>query len=234
MEINNCKLILYGDLLSQPTRSVYVFLKMNLIPFKFNLINFGKGEHMTDNFRKINSFGKIPVIVYTKTNGETFTLAESCSILRFLSDVYEVDEKWYPRNDRYRRALIDQWLDWHHLNTRYAFLNFTYKTVFKRTLEPKGIKLQDNPDTTDIVPRVIKFLDSTLSSRKYIVDDNISIADLIIAAEANQLTLTDLDFSPYQCFKEYLERLNQLPEFKDANKILQLVKDKLTNKAKFQ
>lgn len=233
MESSTNKVVLYGDLMSQPTRSVYVFLKLNKIPFQFKLINIAKGEQLKEDYKKINPFGKIPAITYLKSNGETFQLAESCTILRFLSDVYEVDEKWYPRTDKFRRALVDQWLDWHHLNTRYAFMNYAFNKVLKPLLESRGVKPKITPDTTHLVPTVIKFLDKLLNKNKYIVDDTISIADLIIAAEANQLILTEFDFSPYPKFKEYLVRINQLPEFKEVNNVLESFKAKFVKKAKF-
>lgn len=53
---------LYYDLLSQPGRAVYIFLKASNIPFEKKLINLGKMEHLSSDYQKINPFKKIPSI----------------------------------------------------------------------------------------------------------------------------------------------------------------------------
>ena len=55
-------LIYYYDLMSQPCRALYIFLKMAGIPFESRTIALGKMEHLTDEYAKINPFKKVPVI----------------------------------------------------------------------------------------------------------------------------------------------------------------------------
>ena len=52
----------YFDLMSQPSRAVYMFLKMTSIPFQAKEIALRKLEHMTDDYAKINPFQKVPAI----------------------------------------------------------------------------------------------------------------------------------------------------------------------------
>lgn len=55
-------LVFYYDLMSQPCRALYIFLKMAGIPFESKQIALRKLEHMTDEYSKINPFKKVPVI----------------------------------------------------------------------------------------------------------------------------------------------------------------------------
>lgn len=49
---------------------------------------------------------------------EDFKLSESVAIFRYLMEKYpNVAEEWYP-NDFKKRALIDEYLEWQHNNTR--------------------------------------------------------------------------------------------------------------------
>ena len=38
--------------------------------------------------------------------------------MKYLAKEYNVPEQWYPRKDNKKAALLDQYLDWHHGNTR--------------------------------------------------------------------------------------------------------------------
>jgi glutathione S-transferase len=48
--------------MSQPSRALYIFLKMTGIPFESKEIALRKLEHMTDEYAQINPFKKVPVI----------------------------------------------------------------------------------------------------------------------------------------------------------------------------
>jgi glutathione S-transferase len=222
----NSKLYIYGDYLSQPFRSLICFCKLNNIPFETKFVNIAIGEHMTEDYKKINRLGKIPCIKLIKQNGDDFSMGESCSILRFLSNCYNVDEKWYPKNDIYRRTLIDQWMDWHHLNTRFSMMNHVFGNVFQKKFEEKGI-IKKAFDTKDMVHSVLGFLNKILGERKYIVDNEISIADLIIVCEMNQLYLIKFDFSKYENVVEYLKRMNSIKEIRQVNEIFEKIAKKI-------
>ncbi len=55
-------LVFYYDLMSQPCRALYIFLKMTDIPFESKEIALRKLEQMTDEYAQINPFKKVPVI----------------------------------------------------------------------------------------------------------------------------------------------------------------------------
>ena len=45
---------LYGELLSQPYRAVLIFLLINNIPHKTEEVKLMKGEHFSEEYKKIN------------------------------------------------------------------------------------------------------------------------------------------------------------------------------------
>lgn len=45
-------------------------------------------------------------------------MAESHAILKYLAQKFNVAEEWFPRKDIAKQAKINEFLDFHHLNTR--------------------------------------------------------------------------------------------------------------------
>jgi glutathione S-transferase len=228
MENDKTCLTIYGYPLSQPTRSVLVFCALNKIKYNFVLIDLAKGEQHSDEYKKINPLSQVPTIKIIH-EGKEHIIRESCTILRFLSEYYKVDAKWYSPNCIFRRAQINTWLDWHHSNTRYALSNYVFGQVFTPMLKEKGINIEV-PDTKARIPGVFSFLDKELQKRAYLADNEISIADLLISCEINQLELVQYDLKEYPKLSEYLEKLNSLPEMKEVNQSLYELKGQLSGK----
>jgi len=171
----------YYDLMSQPSRAVYIFLKANKIPFNSKPVALRKGEHLSEGFGKINPFHLVPVI---DDNG--FKLTESVAILRYLSDKYQVKDHWYPK-DLQHRALVDRFMAWQHLNLRlYGSMVFRTKAVQPRmTNKPvdtvKLAEFQKDLETTlDKIERIF------LQDSPFLCGPNISIGDLLGICELMQ------------------------------------------------
>ena len=232
------KLTIYGDLMSQPTRAVLAFCKINKIPYDFENVNLSKSEQFSENFKNINPLSYVPAIRLIDSKQKEFKLCESHAIIRFLSEFFKVDEKWYSRQDLYRKALVEQYLDYHHLNTRFVFANKFFKTFFGPILEKKGRKLKAwGYDVDERVPIILSHFDTLLGKQKYIVDDQISVADILFTCEANQLQLIKFDLSNYKNLTKYLNNINSIPEMIDVNEVLVKLTKKIygeeTPKAKF-
>ena len=219
------KLTIFGDLLSQPTRAVIAFCKLTKISYDFQVVNLAKGEQFLENFKKINPHSYVPALRLIDNKQKEFNLCESHAIIRFLSVYFLVDEKWYPRQDIYRKALVDQYLDYHHLNTRFVFSNKFFKTFFGPLLEKKGKKVKGY-NVDERIPIILSHFDSIFAKQKFIVDDKISVADILFICEANQLQLIKFDFSKYNNLTNYMNNINSIPEILEVNQVLV----KLTNK----
>lgn len=106
---------LYIDYASQPSRAVWALCLIGNIPHEIIEIALLTGATRTPAFRKINHMRKVPAIVDTD-NG--LVLAESHAILKYLAQKYKLPEQWFPQQDLAKQARINEFLDFHHLNTR--------------------------------------------------------------------------------------------------------------------
>ena len=82
---------LFVDLLSQPSRGLFIFCKVANIPFNLNSIRLAKLEHKTEEYAKINPFQTVPAIEHNGTS-----IIESVAILRYLTNTHKVNEQLSP------------------------------------------------------------------------------------------------------------------------------------------
>ena len=69
---------LWYNLLSQPSRSVVLFFKLNKIPYEKHVVNLLEGEHLSfDYAENVSAIQKVPVM-----HDGSFRLTESSAILR--------------------------------------------------------------------------------------------------------------------------------------------------------
>ncbi|KAG4188690.1 hypothetical protein ERO13_A08G181800v2 [Gossypium hirsutum] len=109
------KLEVYADRMSQPSRAVIIFCKVNGIDYTELKEDTSKREHLTPEFAEINPMKQLPAIVDGK-----FKLFESHSILIYLACAFPgVADHWYPA-DLFKRSKIHSVLYWHHSNLRRA------------------------------------------------------------------------------------------------------------------
>lgn len=69
----------YYDLLSQPSRALYIFFKLNNVPVTFVPVALRTGVHLEDEFKEINRFQKVPCIV----DDDGWKLSETVAIFRW-------------------------------------------------------------------------------------------------------------------------------------------------------
>jgi len=106
-----------GDYGSQPTRAVFLFCKINKIPFEFKEVSVFKMEQYSAEFKKINPNGKVPAISDQRADGKVSNMYESHAILKYLHESRGLQDHWYPKDFR-KRAKVDEYLDWHHNGLR--------------------------------------------------------------------------------------------------------------------
>ncbi|KAM3289814.1 glutathione S-transferase T1 [Capsicum chacoense] len=128
---------LYVDRLSQPSRALLIFCKLNGIEFEEVNIDLSKGQHRTPEYQEVNIMKQVPAIVH----GD-FKLFESHAILRYLASAFpEVADHWYP-SDVKKRASVECVLDWHHANLRRGSAGYVFNSVlapaFGRPLNPQA------------------------------------------------------------------------------------------------
>ncbi|XP_009599399.1 glutathione S-transferase T1 [Nicotiana tomentosiformis] len=179
---------LYVDRLSQPSRAILIFCKLNGIEFEEVPIELSKGQHRSPEFAEINPMKQVPAIVHG-----SFKLFESHAILRYLASAFpEVADHWYP-SDLQKRAKIESVLDWHHSNLRRGSVGY----VLNSTLAP-ALGLPLNPQAAAEGEKVLSASLAKIDTYwlqkdgSYLLGNSqLSIADLNLVCEIMQLEVVD-------------------------------------------
>ncbi|XP_048411742.1 glutathione S-transferase theta-1-like [Stegostoma tigrinum] len=172
---------LYVDLISQPCRSVYLFVQKNNIPFELKEVQLLAGEQHSEEFRKLNPLGKVPVI----KDGD-FTLTESVAILKYLACKYKTPDHWYPA-DLQSRARVDEYLAWQHTTLKPpAGKIFLLQALFPVVTgapcpKEKMVEAQD-----ELAQALKNFQEKFLQEKLYVAGSKISLADLVATSELMQ------------------------------------------------
>jgi len=135
-------------------RAVRLFLKYKKLNVNEVLIDFKKGEHMTDDFLKLNPMHTVPTIKLNDGSG----MYESRLILKYLN------------GEDNNNLEIDKWLFWD-----LGFLNTNVgKVIYPRLF------MNSEPNKKDIDRLVEKLvhLNNHLEKNIFLVNNTISIADL--------------------------------------------------------
>lgn len=185
----------YFDLFSQPSRALYIFFKLNNnIQTTYCPIALFKKEQRTKEYKAINRFQQVPCIV---DNG--FKLSETVAIFRYVMGTRDnIADHWYPK-DLKSRALVDEYLEWHHNNTR------TSCTPFVRAVLMQPLTTGKSPSNEELEEMKSK-LDKTLDAfeniwlasdeKDFLASKDISFADILAACEMELPKVTG--YNPFE------------------------------------
>ncbi|GMN32164.1 hypothetical protein TIFTF001_003545 [Ficus carica] len=222
------KLRVYVDRLSQPSRAVLIFCKVNGIEFEEVRIDLSKRQQLSPEYKEINPMRKVPAIVDGR-----FKLFESHAILIYLACAFPgVADHWYPA-DLFSRAKINSVLDWHHSNLRQGAAKYVLNTVLAPFL---GLRL--NPQAA---AEAEKLLSSSLEkiesiwlkgNGKFLLGGlQPSIADISLVCEIMQLELLDDKdrvrmLAPHKKVQQWIENTKTAtsPYFDEVHNVLFKVK----------
>ncbi|KAH8324733.1 hypothetical protein KR074_012073 [Drosophila pseudoananassae] len=196
----------YFDLLSPPSRGLWLALKFSPKPIEFCPIALRKFEQLTEEYKKINRFQKVPAIV----DGD-FHLSETIAIIRYLADKGHFSEELYPKSIE-ARARVDEFLEWQHLNIRLAcslfFRDAWLLPINGLAPKPTSEKIQELIRT---VEENLVLLEIFWLSDDYLVGSTLTVADLLCASEMNQLKIChyNVDEKVFPKVFKWLERVRQ-------------------------
>ncbi|KAJ8941160.1 hypothetical protein NQ318_004281 [Aromia moschata] len=109
-------LTLYAVSDGPPSLAVRQALKYLNLEHTLVNVDFGLGEHMTEEFAKKNPQKEIPVL-----EDDGFYLGESNAILQYLAGKYAKDETLYPKDPK-SRAIVNHRLCF-NLSTYYRYIS---------------------------------------------------------------------------------------------------------------
>jgi glutathione S-transferase len=185
-----------------PTRSLRVLwaLKELDIDFEFVPVNMLRGEHKHPDFLRINPTGKVPVLV----DGDV-VIPESAAIILYLADKYR--EKGLMPEDLKARAEVYRWA---------LFVVTELEQPLWRITRHTSIYPEEKRLPADIALAKEEFLsmaavlDAHLDGRRFIVGENITVADCVTAYLidlADELKL----LGDFPRLRAYLEKMYARP-----------------------
>nr|UYI58579.1 glutathione S-transferase 8 [Grapholita molesta] len=217
---------LYFDLMSQPSRALYILLKYVKCEFTPMPVDLRKAEHYSEEYTNINRFQRVPVIDH---NG--FILAESVAILKYLSREGIIPNSLYPKESK-QAARVEEFLEWQHAGLRlHCAMFFRVKA-----LDPIITGKAPEPKTLQGYERRMESALNTFEDlwlgrgHRYVAGDSISVADLLAACEVEQPRMAGYDpGAKYPNIAEWIQRVRGhfAPYYEEGHVILnKIVKNK--------
>ena len=93
---------LYVDFMSQPSRALILLCRLNGLvdagKVKECLVMIHKRQQRTEEYKRLNPLQQVPCLVERNENTQevSFRLPESCAILKYLCQTFQLPDKWYP------------------------------------------------------------------------------------------------------------------------------------------
>ncbi len=207
--------IVYGVPFSQPVRAVLWLLMIKKMPFDLQLINPGsssEGGSRHPNYLKKFPTGTIPSFEDLDTG---FLLSESHAIMSYLCNKYDWNDM-YPKNLE-QRGKVDSYLHLHHRNVREASIGLVAPKV------RKDLNFSEDFLRTSIanIEKAFKAIDEGwLADSRFLVGDNLTIADISAYVEIGQLQkgFTNIyNFDTLPNIKRWLEEMKTVDSHDDIH-----------------
>jgi glutathione S-transferase len=207
---------------------------MNKIPAEFIAVDLQNAEHLTEDYRAINRFQKVPFFI----DSDGWKLSESVAIFRYLMDtIPAIPEHFYPKEPR-ARALVDEYLEWQHNNTRLGC-----GMLFQITKGIGPFAFQSSNGEKPALPIFQLLTEMTLNhfenswladeKKKFLASNELTFADLLAACEIEQPRAAGYDvFGGRPRLRAWYERVRAAanPFYDEANVIV----DKIIKKNKIK
>lgn len=154
-------------------------------------------------------------------------------MMRYLALKYPENlQQWYPKDDLATRAKIDEYLDFHHLNTRNC-ANLIFNTLFAKKLGVENPNFNPEEAKKMVASALKNFTRHYLQKKKFIMGENPTIADLAAFFEIQFLYLVKEDFGKYPEIVQWMMRMSEIPEVRKANGAFIKLISKVNPAAKF-
>lgn len=205
------QVVIYLDYISQPCRAVVAYCLINNIPFVPKELRIFRGETRTEEFKAISPLQKIPTIIH-----DDMTMTESHAIMMYLSNVFPVDERWYPLDPKIR-ALVDCYLHWHHSNLRHACTNYLFRKMVLPRMTGQQMSEEIEKELLLSQRKSFSFIENILRQELYVARTRWpTIADISCYCEVIQMRLVNFDHHKYPQVIRWMQEIGEIPGVKQA------------------
>lgn len=162
-------------------------------PWSARFVDYFKGETRTAAYREINSMGEAPVLEH-----QGLRLTQSGVILDYLAETLGQ----FGARDAGERREVLRWLLWdNHKLTSYT-ATYRFLRTFTSAPDEGTMKFLRNRAET-----AWGVLNAHLASRRYVVADRLTIADLSLCGYLFWPEEIGVDWSAYPSLRDWLERI---------------------------
>lgn len=193
----NSAITLYGMHVSGHVHRVELLLSMLELPYSF--VEAGADFRGTAEFRRLNPLGQIPVL----TDGE-LVVCDSNAIMVYLVKRYAPDSIWLP-TDAVAAAQVQRWLS-------IAAGELRFGPAAARAMQQWGVP-GDLPRASEIAVRLLTFMDAHLAQRRFLAQENPTLADLACYAYIAHAPEGGIALTPFPQVRAWLTRIEALPRF---------------------
>ncbi|MDA1076369.1 MAG: glutathione S-transferase family protein [Proteobacteria bacterium] len=219
---------IYGVPNSQPVRAVVWTCLMKKLPFEFVMTSQNRAAKTPQYLAEVNPRGTIPAI-----DDDTLVLWESHAILIYLCEKHGWNDLW--PDDLYKRAQVNQYLHFHHRNTRELVVHWSrrlWPSVFGVS-NPDASWLRRNTfagmeNNQEIVSQCLTIINGMLGENAYLAGDGLTIADISAYEELGQNQpkyANCTSFEPYPHIERWLLAMEQVPAHNVAHAVWRLIGD---------
>ncbi|CAD5117683.1 DgyrCDS6435 [Dimorphilus gyrociliatus] len=194
---------LYTFAISPPCRAVISTAQILGVDFNEKHLELFKGEHLTEDFLKLNPHHKVPLLV-----DEDYTLGESRAIQIYLFNKYAKPESdyLYPK-DIQKRGKVD-WLLYFDSATLFPNALAFFKAYKFQGRKPNEEETKTLIDTLDLVDK------NYFQNSDFLFGDKPSLADISFAASLSFLDMINFDFSKWERISKFLSASRNTAWFK--------------------
>ncbi|MBV6823118.1 glutathione S-transferase family protein [Pseudomonas sp. PD9R] len=202
---------IYGDTGSGSFRRVLTAAKHMGIEFEHIPVDLLEGESQAPEFLTINPAGRVPVLV----EGDT-VISEASAINLYLAEKF--DSPLLPKGDARYETI--KWMFWAAEHWR-VFSSY----LFNERIGKRVMGVKEDPTMVEFIFNNIRanaaVLDKHLEDKKFIVGNQVTLADFDIAAPFSQMARTKLPYAEFPNIMAWQQRLlDEVPAWKETKQLL--------------
>ncbi|KIW11606.1 hypothetical protein PV08_10908 [Exophiala spinifera] len=192
----------YLDPCTVNSRKVLAGLNLLGTEYQLNHVDYFKGEHKSDEYKKINPHATVPAA----RDGD-LVITESNAILQYVA---EDSGSVYPK-DAKQRCAVNRWLLWEAS----VWFQSCYVYLIQNVAQPLFGAEPDQSAIDAEAPNWHKsaaILDNQLAKSKWLTGDDVTIADIAVAAPMHLHKASRLPLDQYPNLKRWMtEQVEALP-----------------------
>ena len=189
-------LTVYGRKSSANVQKIHWICLEGKLEFKSINIGGKYGGHTSPEFKQINPNSTIPVL---KDND--FIIYESNAIMKYISSKFNI----LKSNNQKNTALNNQWIDWASLV--FGLQCATY-TAHKMLLPIEQRNATIASETKKKIITSFEILDNQLNKNTFILNDELSLADIPLGCWFHRCVNLDLEFSEFKSLNRWYRKLS--------------------------